>query len=79
MPRVSRGWSAPGFFAVGLFDFRAPRPMGDRRAGRYPIGVRRKVLDLVLAGRYVAEVAEQIGVSGQGITAGATWIWWTAR
>ena len=34
---------------------------------RYPAEFRRKVLDLVAAGRPVAEVAEQLGVSGQTI------------
>ena len=34
---------------------------------RYPAGFRRKVLDLVEAGRPVAEIAEQLGVSGQTI------------
>ena len=34
---------------------------------RYPAEFRRKVLDLVAAGRPVAEVAAQLGVSGQTI------------
>ncbi len=34
---------------------------------RYPNEFRRKVLDLVEAGRPVAEVAEQLGVTGQTI------------
>lgn len=34
---------------------------------RYPTAFRRKVLDLVKAGRPVAEVAEQLGVSAQTI------------
>lgn len=34
---------------------------------RYPAEFRRKVLDLLEAGRSVAEVAEQLGVSGQTI------------
>ena len=34
---------------------------------RYPAEFRRKVLDLVAAGRPVAEIAEQLGVSGQTI------------
>ena len=34
---------------------------------RYPAEFRRKVLDLVEAGRPVAEIAEQLGVTGQTI------------
>ena len=34
---------------------------------RYPVEFRRKVLDLGAAGRLVAEVGEQLGVSGQAI------------
>jgi transposase-like protein len=34
---------------------------------RYPVEFRRKVLDLIEAGRPVAEVAEQLGVSDQTI------------
>ena len=34
---------------------------------RYPVAFRRKVLDLVEAGRPVAEIAAQLGVSGQTI------------
>ncbi len=34
---------------------------------RYPNEFRRKVLDLVEAGRPVAEIAEQLGVTGQTI------------
>ena len=33
----------------------------------YPVEFRRKVPDLVEAGRPVAEIAEQLGVSGQTI------------
>ena len=34
---------------------------------RYPVAFRRKVLDLIEAGKSVAEVADQLGVSGQTI------------
>ena len=34
---------------------------------RYPVAFRRKVLDLIEAGRPVAEIAEQLGVSDQTI------------
>jgi transposase len=34
---------------------------------RYPVGFRRKVLDLIEAGRPVAEIAAQLGVSDQTI------------
>ena len=34
---------------------------------RYPVEFRRKVLDLIEAGRPVAEIAEQLGVSDQTI------------
>jgi len=34
---------------------------------RYPPELRRKVLDLIEAGRSVAEVVADLGVSGQGI------------
>lgn len=34
---------------------------------RYPVAFRRKVLDLIEAGRPVAEIAAQLGVSGQTI------------
>ena len=35
--------------------------------GRYPAGFRRKVLDLVEAGRPIVEIAKQLGASGQTI------------
>ena len=34
---------------------------------RYPVEFRRKVLDLVAAGRPIAEIADQLGVTGQAI------------
>ena len=34
---------------------------------RYPVAFRRKVLDLIEAGRSVAEIADQLGVSDQTI------------
>ena len=34
---------------------------------RYPVAFRRKVLDLIEAGRSVAEIADQLGVAGQTI------------
>ena len=34
---------------------------------RYPVALRRKVLDLVEAGKPVAEIAAQLGLSGQTI------------
>jgi transposase-like protein len=34
---------------------------------RYPVAFRRKVLDLIEAGKSVAEIADQLGVSDQTI------------
>ena len=45
-------------------------------ARSYPGEFRRKVLDLVEAGRPVAEIAEQLGVTARRSTTGAIRIWW---
>ena len=34
---------------------------------RYPVEFRRKVLDLIEAGKPVAEIAEQLGITGQTV------------
>ncbi len=38
---------------------------------RYPVEFRRKVLDLIEAGRPIAEIAAQLGVNRPGIVAGS--------
>ena len=58
----------PGYRAVGIVESRVcgPRRRSSWR-GVVPAEFRRKVLDLVEAGRPVAEIAQQLGVTGQTI------------
>jgi transposase len=62
----------PGLDGVGLFDFWSRRPLKEPCPcpKRYPEEFRRKVLDLVAAGRPVAQVASDLGISDQTIYAG---------
>ena len=57
----------PGYRAVGIVESRACRPEEVIMARSHPAEFRRKVLDLVEAGRPVAEIADQLGVTGQTI------------
>jgi len=59
----------PGLAGVGLLDDRGPLPRGDHQpcAQEVSTGVRRKVLDLVAAGRGVAQVATDLDISEQTI------------
>jgi transposase-like protein len=58
----------PHFSGVALLDSVLPN-QEERSMGRrgYPPEFRRKVLDLVEAGRPIAEVAQALGISGQSI------------
>jgi hypothetical protein len=68
-PWVSwRLWSSPGFVELGCLNQWCLRPM--RRvcmAYRYLPEFRRKVLDMVAAGRSVASIAADLGVSDQTV------------
>lgn len=60
----------PGLHGVGLLDDHGPPSREDhqfRAEERYPSEFRRKVLDLVAAGRRVAQVATDLDISEQTI------------
>ncbi len=55
----------PGFFAVGLLDSRDVDHGGVIVPRRRSTAFRRKVQELIVAGRPVGDVAEQLGASAQ--------------
>ena len=57
----------PGERAVGVLESRALMMRGSLCRGGTPVEFRRKVLDLIEAGRPIAEVAVQLGVSDSGL------------
>jgi transposase-like protein len=58
----------PGLHGVGLLTFGHDIPRRSRAVPkRYPEEFRRKVLDLVAAGRPVAQIAADLGISDQTI------------
>src|SRR2546430_6383807 len=61
----------PHFDGVASFDSSCPRPSEEVGMARpYPPKFRRRVLDLVAAGRRVADVARDLGVTGRRFTTG---------
>lgn len=59
----------PGLSGVGLLDDHGPRPerITSTVPKRYPPEFRRKVLDLVAAGRRIAQIATDLDISEQTI------------
>jgi putative transposase len=57
----------PEFCGVGLLDFMLMIPRRGQHAQELPAGVRSKVLDLLKAGRTVAQIAHDLQISDQTI------------
>ena len=66
---VRRLWCVPAFRGVGFLEFSATSRLEEGLVGRrgYPPEFRRKVLDLLEAGRPVADVAQDLDISDQTI------------